>query len=697
MLSETIQIIISIAVHFSSFSFIPRSLQRLPLMTQAARTDITNAIRALAMDAVQKANSGHPGAPMGMAEMAEVLWRHHLKHNPANPHWADRDRFVLSNGHGSMLIYALLHLTGYDLSMDDIKAFRQLHSRTAGHPEVGLTPGVETTTGPLGQGLANAVGMAIAEREMARTFNRDGHNIVDHHTYVFMGDGCLMEGISHEVCSLAGTLGLGKLIAFYDDNGISIDGRVEGWFKDNTPQRFEAYGWHVVANVDGHNADAVDAALQAAKKIADKPSLICCKTVIGKGSPNMGGTDKVHGAPLGNNEIAATRAALGWQHAPFEIPQNIYDAWDAKHKGQAIEAQWNGVFAAYQAAFPELASEFKRRMAGELPPNFAATAQALLDKSAEKAETVATRKASQFAIEAFAQTMPELIGGSADLTGSVFTNWSGSKALSATVGGNYINYGVREFGMSAIGNGIALHGGLIPYAGTFLTFSDYSRNALRMAALMKLRNISVFTHDSIGLGEDGPTHQSVEHVASLRLIPNMDLWRPCDTVEAAAAWQHAIARRDGPTCLIYSRQNSSFQKRDAATMVNVAKGGYVLSKEAGAIGELKAVIIATGTEVSLAMEAQKTLAAEGIQVRVVSMPSTFVFDQQDAAYKLSVLPKSTPRLAIEAGVTDYWRKYVGLDGVVIGIDTFGESAPAPVLYKHFGITAEALVGAVKGL
>ena len=693
VLYGTIQIIISIAHHFP----LPRSLQRLPLMTQAARTDITHAIRALAMDAVQKANSGHPGAPMGMAEMAEVLWRHHLKHNPANPHWADRDRFVLSNGHGSMLIYALLHLTGYDLTMDDIKAFRQLHSRTAGHPEVGVTPGVETTTGPLGQGLANAVGMAIAEREMARTFNRDGHHIVDHHTYVFMGDGCLMEGISHEVCSLAGTLGLGKLIGFYDDNGISIDGRVEGWFKDNTPQRFEAYGWHVIANVDGHNADAVDAALQAAKKMTDKPSLICCKTVIGKGSPNMGGTDKVHGAPLGDKEIAATRAALGWQHAPFEIPQNIYDAWDAKHKGQAVEAQWNGVFAAYQAAFPELASEFKRRMAGELPANFSATAKALLDKSTEKAETVATRKASQFAIEAFAQTMPELIGGSADLTGSVFTNWSGSKALSATTGGNYINYGVREFGMSAIGNGIALHGGLIPYSGTFLTFSDYSRNALRMAALMKLRNISVFTHDSIGLGEDGPTHQSVEHVSSLRLIPNMDLWRPCDTVEAAAAWQHAITRRDGPTCLIYSRQNSPFQKRDAATMANVAKGGYVLSKEAGAMGELKAVIIATGTEVSLAMEAQKTLAAEGIHVRVVSMPSTFVFDKQDAAYKLSVLPKSTPRLAIEAGVTDYWRKYVGLDGVVIGIDTFGESAPAPILYKHFGITAEALVGAVKGL
>ena len=474
-------------------------------MTQATRTDITNAIRALAMDAVQKANSGHPGAPMGMAEMAEVLWRHHLKHNPTNPRWADRDRFVLSNGHGSMLIYALLHLTGYDLSMDDIKAFRQLHSKTPGHPEVAITPGVETTTGPLGQGLANAVGMAIAEREMARTFNRDGHNIVDHHTYVFMGDGCLMEGISHEVCSLAGTLGLGKLIGFYDDNGISIDGKVEGWFRDNTPQRFEAYGWHVIPNIDGHNADAVNAALEAAKRVTDKPSLICCKTVIGKGSPNMGGTDKVHGSPLGDKEIAATRAAIGWNYAPFEIPQNIYDAWDAKHKGQAVEAQWNAAFAAYQAAHPELAAEFKRRMAGDLPANFAATAKALIDKSNEKAETVATRKASQFAIEAFAQTMPELLGGSADLTGSVFTNWSGSKALSADKGGNYINYGVREFGMAAIASGIALHGGFIAYHGTFLTFSDYSRNALRMAALMKLRNICVFTHDSIGLGEDGPT------------------------------------------------------------------------------------------------------------------------------------------------------------------------------------------------
>jgi transketolase len=663
-------------------------------MTPATRTDITNAIRALAMDAVQKANSGHPGAPMGMAEMAEVLWRHHLKHNPTNPHWADRDRFVLSNGHGSMLIYALLHLTGYDLAMDDIKSFRQLHSKTPGHPEVAITPGVETTTGPLGQGLANAVGMAIAEREMARTFNREGHTIVDHHTYVFMGDGCLMEGISHEVCSLAGTLGLGKLIGFYDDNGISIDGKVEGWFKDNTPQRFEAYGWHVIANVDGHNADAVDAALKAAKKVTDRPSLICCKTVIGKGSPNMGGTDKVHGSPLGDKEIAAVRESIGWAHAPFIIPQNIYDAWDAKHKGQAVEAQWNAVFAAYQAAHPELAAEFKRRMAGDLPANFAATAKVLIDKSVEKAETVATRKASQFAIEAFAQTMPELLGGSADLTGSVFTNWSGTKALSATTGGNYINYGVREFGMAAIGNGIGLHGGLIPYSGTFLTFSDYSRNGLRMAALMKLRNIFVFTHDSIGLGEDGPTHQSVEHVASLRLIPNMDLWRPCDTVEAAAAWQHAIQRKDGPTCLIYSRQNSPFQKRDSATIAHVAKGGYVLSKEAG---ELKAVIIATGTEVSLAMDAQKALALEGIHIRVVSMPSTFIFDKQDAAYKASVLPKSAPRLAIEAGVTDYWRKYVGLDGAVIGIDTFGESAPASVLYKHFGITVEAITVAVEKL
>jgi transketolase len=671
----------------------PPTLQEFQIMTAAtpvSRAEITNVIRALAMDAVQKANSGHPGAPMGMAEIAEVLWRHHLKHNPKNPHWPDRDRFVLSNGHGSMLMYALLHLTGYDLPMEEIKNFRQLHSKTAGHPEFGVTPGVETTTGPLGQGLANAVGMAIAEREMARTFNREGYNLVDHHTYVFMGDGCLMEGISHEVCSLAGTLGLNKLIGFYDDNGISIDGKVEGWFKDNTPQRFEAYGWRVIVNVDGHNADAINAALIEAKQSKDKPVLICCKTVIGKGSPNMGGTDKVHGAALGEKEVAATREAIGWKHAPFEVPQDVYDAWDASHKGQAVEAKWSAIFTAYSHAHPDLASEFKRRMDGALPASFAATAASLLAKVNEKAETVATRKASQIAIEGFAAATPEMIGGSADLTGSNLTNWSGTKALSATSGGNYINYGVREFGMAAIANGIALHGGLIPYTGTFLTFSDYSRNALRMAALMKLRNIFVFTHDSIGLGEDGPTHQSVEHIASLRIIPNMDVWRPCDTVEAAAAWQHALARKNGPTCLIFSRQNSAFQKRDADALANVTRGGYVLAKEGG---ELSAIVIATGTEVPLAIEAQKQLAAQGVFVRVVSMPSTFVFDHQDAAYKESVLPRGVKRIAIEAGVTDYWRKYVGLEGAVIGIDTFGESAPAGVLYKHFGITVEAVVRA----
>jgi transketolase len=662
-------------------------------MTITSRANITNAIRALSMDAVQKANSGHPGAPMGMAEIAETLWRGHLSHNPKNPHWANRDRFVLSNGHGSMLIYSLLHLTGYDLPMSEIKNFRKLHSKTAGHPEYGITPGVETTTGPLGQGLANAVGMAIAERELARTFNRDGLNIVDHYTYVFAGDGCLMEGISHEVCGLAGTLALSKLILFYDDNGISIDGKVEGWFRDNTPMRFAAYGWNVIADVDGHDAEAIDAAIIAAKK-SDKPTLICCKTIIGKGSPNLGGTDKVHGAALGDKEIAATREAIGWPHAPFEIPQDIYEAWDATHKGAAVEAQWNAVFIAYSNAHPELAKEFSRRTKGELPADFADIAMNVIAKANDKQETVATRKASQLAIEGFAQHLPEMLGGSADLTGSNLTNWSGTKALSATHGGNYINYGVREFGMTAIASGITLHGGFIPYHGTFLTFSDYARNALRMAALMKIRNIAVFTHDSIGLGEDGPTHQSVEHVASLRIIPNMDVWRPCDTVEAAVAWQAALARHDGPTCLIYSRQNSPFQTRDAATIANIARGGYVLSKEAG---ELKAVIIATGTEVSLAMEAQKTLALEGIHVRVISMPSTFVFDKQDAAYKNAVLPKSAPRLAIEAGITEYWRKYVGLDGAVIGIDTFGESAPAPVLYQHFGITVGALVGAVKTL
>ena len=663
-------------------------------MTTPTQTDLANAIRALAMDAVQKANSGHPGAPMGMADIAEVLWRGHLKHNPKNPHWADRDRFVLSNGHGSMLIYALLHLTGYDLSMSEIKNFRQLHSKTPGHPEVGVTPGIETTTGPLGQGLANAVGMAIAERELARTFNIDGYDVVDHNTYVFLGDGCLMEGISHEVCGLAGTLGLGKLIAFYDDNGISIDGKVEGWFRDNTPMRFNAYGWQVIANVDGHDPAALDAAIRAAKAQHHQPTLICCKTVIGKGSPNLAGTDKVHGAALGEKEVAATREAIGWKYPPFEIPQEIYDAWDATHRGAAQEEKWHATFKAYQQHFPERAAEFKRRMAGDFPANYVDVVRLAINTANEKAETVATRKASQLAIESFATHLPELIGGSADLTGSNLTNWSGTKALSAKHGGNYINYGVREFGMTAIANGIALHSGFIPYTGTFLTFSDYSRNALRMAALMKLRNISVFTHDSIGLGEDGPTHQSVEHVSALRLIPNMDVWRPCDTVEAATAWGHAIQRKDGPTCLVFSRQNSPFQKRDAATLANVVKGGYVLSKEAGA---LAAVIIGTGTEIGLAMEAQKILAAEDVHVRVVSMPSTFVFDKQDKAYRESVLPNGVARVAIEAGVTDYWRKYVGLDGAVIGIDTFGESAPAGVLYKHFGITADALISAVKAL
>ena len=657
-----------------------------------SQSELANAIRALSMDAVQKANSGHPGAPMGMADIAEVLWRGHLRHNPKNPHWPDRDRFVLSNGHGSMLLYSLLHLAGYDLPMEELKNFRQLHSKTAGHPEFGITPGVETTTGPLGQGLANAVGMAIAERELARTFNQDGFDIVDHRTWVFLGDGCLMEGISHEACSLAGTLGLGKLIAFYDDNGISIDGRVEGWFRDNTPMRFEAYGWQVIADVDGHDPAQIDAAIKAASAETERPTLICCKTIIGKGSPNMAGTDKVHGAALGEKEVAATRAAIGWNHPPFEIPQAIYDAWDATQKGAALEQQWRATFAAYEAQFPQRAAEFTRRMAGELPAGFAETVGALIARANEKGETVATRKASQLAIEGLAPVLPELIGGSADLTGSNLTNWSGTRALSDEHGGNYISYGVREFGMTAIANGIALHGGLVPYTGTFLTFSDYSRNALRMAALMKIRNISVFTHDSIGLGEDGPTHQSVEHVSSLRLIPNMDVWRPCDTVEAAAAWARAVQRKDGPTSLIFSRQNSPFQKRDADTLANVARGGYVLSREAGA---LRAVLIATGTEVSLAMEAQQQLAGEGIHVRVVSMPSTFVFDRQDAAYRAAVLPKAVPRVSIEAGVTDYWRKYVGLDGAAIGIDSFGESAPAGVLYKFFGITTENVVKAVK--
>ena len=566
-----------------------------------SRLEITNAIRALAMDAVQQANSGHPGMPMGMAEIAEVLWRHHLKHNPANPHWADRDRFVLSNGHGSMLLYALLHLTGYDLSMDEVRHFRQLHSKTPGHPELGMTPGVETTTGPLGQGISNAVGMALAEKLLAADFNRAGHTVVDHYTFVFLGDGCLMEGISHEACSLAGTLGLGKLIAFYDDNGISIDGQVQGWFTDDTPKRFEAYGWHVVPRVDGHDAAAIEAALKSAQAVGDRPSLICCKTVIGKGSPKRAGTAKAHGEALGAEEVAATRASIGWKFPPFEIPQEIYAEWDQRKKGAGAQANWDARFAAYASAHPDLAREFKRRMAGELPADFAGMAAAVIEAANTKGETVATRKASQLALTQLAPGLPELIGGSADLMGSVFTNWPGSKVVSRTEPGNIVNFGVREFAMAAITNGMALHGGFIPETGTFLTFSDYSRNALRMAALMKLRNIFVFTHDSIGLGEDGPTHQAVEHTSSLRLIPNMAVWRPCDTVEAAAAWSAAIQRKDGPTCFILSRQNVAFQKRSGTQIASIARGGYVLAEAEG--GVPRVVIIATGSEMPLAMAA----------------------------------------------------------------------------------------------
>ncbi len=654
----------------------------------AVRQDLSNAIRALAMDAVQKANSGHPGMPMGMAEIAEVVWRHHLRHNPANPRWPDRDRFIVSNGHGSMLLYALLHLTGYDLSIDEIKRFRQLHSKTPGHPEYGLTPGVETTTGPLGQGLANAVGMALAERELARAFNRDGFDIVNHHTYVFLGDGCLMEGISHEVCSLAGTQKLGKLIAIYDDNGISIDGEVKGWFTDNTPQRFAAYGWQVIADVDGHDFSAIDRAVAAACSNATQPTLICCKTIIGKGSPNRQGTEGVHGAALGDKEIAATREAIGWTHPPFDIPQAVYDAWNALAPGARLEAQWQAAFDAYRQHHPDLAREFARRMAGELPDQWRAGVDAFLTRANDKAETIATRKASQNTIEGLAPHLPELLGGSADLTGSNLTNWSGSKQINASQAGNYLNFGVREFGMSAIANGIALHGGFIPYTGTFLMFSEYARNAVRMAALMKLRNIFVYTHDSIGLGEDGPTHQAVEQTATLRLIPNMDVWRPCDTVESAVAWVHAIERHHGPSCLLFSRQNVDFQRRTPETIAAIRRGGYVLLAETGT---LAAVIIATGSEVPLAIKAQGELSRRGVGVRVVSMPCTQAFDRQDAAYRHEVLPPGIARVLVEAGVTDGWRKYVGLDGVTIGIDTFGESAPAADLYRHFGITTERIV------
>jgi transketolase len=644
---------------------------------------MANAIRVLSMDAVQKANSGHPGMPMGMVDIAVALWAHHLKHNPKNPLWPDRDRFVLSNGHGSMLLYSALHLTGYDLPMSEIENFRQLHSKTAGHPEYKVTPGVETTTGPLGQGITNAVGMALAERLLAEEFNRPGHSIVNHYTYAFLGDGCLMEGISHEACSLAGTLGLNKLIALWDDNGISIDGRVVSWFNDDTPKRFESYDWNVIRDINGHDATEVSKAISYAKSMNNgKPTLIACKTKIGQGSPNLADSDKVHGAPLGANEIAATRAALGWEHAPFVIPQEVYDLWDAKEMGAATEQLWTLDFKAYQAAHPDLAKEFLRRTSGDLSDQFAQASKDLIQSTVDKAETIATRKASQNAIEGLSKAMPEFLGGSADLTGSNLTNWSTCIALRKNQWGNHINYGVREFGMSAIMNGIALHGGYIPFGATFLTFSDYSRNALRMAALMKIRSIFVFTHDSIGLGEDGPTHQAVEHVASLRLIPNMDVWRPADTTEAAVAWAHAVERRHGPSSLIFSRQNCPYLPKDQKQINNIAKGGYVIH----AVKNPQLVLMATGSEVGLAMEVAKRLAALGKQVNVVSMPSTTTFDQQSQAYKSEVLPTGVPRIAIEAGVTDFWWKY-GC-AAVHGIDTFGESAPAGVLYQHFGLTAE---------
>src|SRR5450830_839947 len=655
------------------------------MTTTLPTTKMANAIRALAMDAVQKANSGHPGMPMGMAEIAVALWSGHYRHNPANPKWQNRDRFLLSNGHGSMLHYALLHLTGYDLSMDDIKAFRQMHSKTPGHPEVDITPGVETTTGPLGQGIANAVGMALSEQLLAAEFNKPGHDIVNHYTYAFLGDGCLMEGISHEVCALAGTLGLNKLIALYDDNGISIDGKVEGWFTDDTPGRFEAYGWNVIRAVDGHDVAAISAAIAAAKT-ATKPTLICCKTIIGKGSPNLQGGDKVHGAALGDKEIAAVREYIGWDAAPFEIPADVYGAWDAKEQGAASEADWNSLFASYRAQFPLEAAELERRMKGDLPANFDETLAAAVAACVDKKENIATRKASQNAIQALAPVLPEFLGGTADLTGSNLTNWKESVNLRSGKPGNHINYGVREFGMSAIMNGVALHGGFIPFGATFLTFSDYSRNALRMAALMKLRVVHVFTHDSIGLGEDGPTHQSIEHAASLRLIPNLDVWRPGDTAETAVAWAVALQNENKPTALLLSRQNIHYAPK--AGLGDISKGAYILAEpsEVGLKKKTQAVLIATGSEVQLALKAQELLATRKIAVRVVSMPSTTTFDQQSAVYKAAVLPVGVPRIAVEMGVSAGWWKY-GC-AAVVGIDCYGESAPGPVLFQHFGFTPE---------
>ena len=663
--------------------------------TTLSHRELANAIRALSMDGVQKAKSGHPGAPMGMADIAEVLWRGFLKHNPSNPQWVDRDRFILSNGHGSMLIYSLLHLSGYDVSIDDIKNFRQLHSKTPGHPEYGYTPGVETTTGPLGQGITNAVGMAIAERTLAAQFNRPGHEIVDHYTYTFVGDGCLMEGVSHEACSLAGTLKLGKLIALYDENGISIDGHIEGWFTDDTAKRFEAYGWHVIRGIDGHDAQAIKLAIEQAQAVTDKPSLLMCKTVIGFGSPNKAGSHDCHGSPLGDAEIEATRKNIGWQYAPFEIPEQYYTAWDVKPKGQKLEEQWNQRFAVYEKAHPELAKEFKRRTTNQLPQNWQQDAKAFVEHLQANPATIATRKASQNAIEAFGKILPDFLGGSADLAPSNLTMWSGSKEILANPDGNYIHYGVREFGMSAIMNGIALHGGFVPYGATFLMFMEYARNALRMAALMKIRSIFVYTHDSIGLGEDGPTHQPVEQMASLRLTPNMSTWRPCDQVESAVAWQYAIEREDGPTALIFSRQNLKQQDRTPEQLANVYRGGYIL-KDCDGTPEL--ILIATGSEVELAVEAYETLTREGKLVRVVSMPATDAFDKQDSSYKETVLPSSvTKRIAIEAGIADYWYKYVGLTGKVIGMTSFGESAPAELLFKEFGFTVENVLAQAKSL
>jgi transketolase len=655
-----------------------------------SRRELANAVRALAMDAVQRAKSGHPGMPMGMADIAEVLWSDYLKVNPADPKWFDRDRFVVSNGHGSMLLYALLHLSGYDLPLEEIKRFRQLHSMTPGHPEYGHTPGIETTTGPLGQGLGNAVGMALAESLLAAEFNRPDYTIVDHYTYVFMGDGCLMEGISHEVCSLAGHLGLGKLIGFYDDNGVSIDGEVSGWFTDDTPGRFEAYGWQVIAEIDGHDASAVKDAIDQAREVADRPSLLCCKTIIGWGAPNKQGREEAHGAPLGEDEVALVRANIEWPHEPFVVPAEIYEAWDARTKGAAAQADWDERFAAYERDHPEPAAEFTRRMARRLPLNWQRLADAFVESVHDKAEPTPTRKASQQALNAYGPLLPELLGGSADLTNSNNTLWSGATAISRTShAGNYIYYGVREFGMSAVMNGLSLHGGFIPYGGTFLTFSDYARNAVRMAALMKIQTLFVYTHDSLGLGEDGPTHQAVEHTASLRMIPGMSLWRPCDGVETAVAWRAAIERRDGPTCLLFSRQGLSYQHRNAEQLANIARGGYVLRDFEGHNGAPKVILIATGSEVGVAMEAAERLAAAGSQVRVVSMPCADVYDAQDEAYREQVLPNTiTARVAVEAGVTQYWLKYVGCEGEVVGVDRFGESAPSEEVMRYFGFTAE---------